>query len=93
MNPSYQKALDALLTGDRVNLSMLHQSDRHAIAQLFDYLICSDREVGGPDRIGDYLASKGVAEQTAGEIQDIYEAIYALRKGAPAWPEDFLKSL
>jgi hypothetical protein len=92
MDLSYQKALDALLTGTRVNLSMLHQSDRHAIAQLFDYLICSDREVA-PDRIGEYLESKGLDQGVAGEIQDIYEAIYALRKGGPAWTEDFLKSL
>jgi hypothetical protein len=93
MNRSYEKALDTILAGDRINITTLHDTDRHAIAQLFDYLVRSGRYVGGAERIGDYVQAKGATENVAIEIQHIYEVIEALHHGGPAWTDEFLRSL
>lgn len=87
----YDKALDAIIR--RVNMSMLHVLDEQAIAKLFDYLIKAGHRMDSPDRIGDYLRSKGATEKIAAQIQGIYEAIDALNTGGQSWDQDFLKSL
>ena len=89
----FDKALDKIW--DRINVSLVHQSDWAAIVDLFDQMVEAGKRVDRVDDISDYLIKKGMDDNTAHDVQHAYEVLKIRQETSKksVWNPDAIKDL